>query len=212
MRDVSLVRATNRPAPAGHGTGDNAMKFLCVGGTAAAATLTVLSIPAHATVVTRTFVATADFTDGGPVTAAGFTFGLTYDPSVNTFFNMPVDYYTTTSSYASFNVSPVTFTRLGSSLYIDGVSFGLTSYSPDFELSVLQNPPGTTPALGFSARYSEGNGTPAHNAPGDGVLTQVMETTSPAPEPASWAMMIVGFGTVGGAMRVRQRKAALVTA
>lgn len=32
-------------------------------------------------------------------------------------------------------------------------------------------------------------------------------STSPAPEPASWAMMLGGFGLVGGAMRARRRSA-----
>jgi len=28
---------------------------------------------------------------------------------------------------------------------------------------------------------------------------------APAPEPASWAMMLAGFGLIGGAMRARRR-------
>jgi hypothetical protein len=43
------------------------------------------------------------------------------------------------------------------------------------------------------------NGTPA------AYLT--INGTSPAPEPASWAMMIGGFGAIGAAMRRRQRTA-----
>lgn len=31
-------------------------------------------------------------------------------------------------------------------------------------------------------------------------------TTTPAPEPASWAMMVGGFGMIGGALRTRSRK------
>jgi len=31
-------------------------------------------------------------------------------------------------------------------------------------------------------------------------------TTTPAPEPASWAMMLGGFGMIGGALRARSRK------
>ena len=35
--------------------------------------------------------------------------------------------------------------------------------------------------------------------------------TSAVPEPATWAMMIVGFGLVGGSMRVSRRKVTLAT-
>jgi hypothetical protein len=37
-------------------------------------------------------------------------------------------------------------------------------------------------------------------------------TTPPVPEPASWAMMIAGFGIVGGAARVRSRPRRAVSA
>jgi hypothetical protein len=40
--------------------------------------------------------------------------------------------------------------------------------------------------------------------PSTAVLDQV--SLSAAPEPASWAMMLAGFGLVGGAMRARSRK------
>lgn len=41
--------------------------------------------------------------------------------------------------------------------------------------------------------------------------TWVIRDASPAPEPASWALMLGGFGLVGGAMRAR-RKAAVTFA
>ena len=45
---------------------------------------------------------------------------------------------------------------------------------------------------------------------GDVVVLDV--TTSSVPEPATWAMMLVGFGGLGAAMRVARRKQATVAA
>jgi len=35
----------------------------------------------------------------------------------------------------------------------------------------------------------------------------VSAATTPAPEPASWAMMLGGFGMIGGALRARRKSA-----
>jgi hypothetical protein len=43
---------------------------------------------------------------------------------------------------------------------------------------------------------------------GSGVHGTIVYLLGPVPEPASWAMMVVGFGAIGGAIRSR-RKAAL---
>jgi hypothetical protein len=45
---------------------------------------------------------------------------------------------------------------------------------------------------------------------GNFVLTA--ETTPPVPEPSTWAMMLLGFGGMGGALRARRRKASRVVA
>jgi hypothetical protein len=50
------------------------------------------------------------------------------------------------------------------------------------------------PNLTFTST-AMGAGTPSIDAP----------ATSPAPEPASWAMMLIGFGAVGGALRGHRR-------
>ena len=36
-------------------------------------------------------------------------------------------------------------------------------------------------------------------------IISTQQATSPVPEPATWAMMLVGFGAVGGALRSRRK-------
>ncbi len=43
-------------------------------------------------------------------------------------------------------------------------------------------------------------------------LERLAGTTPPVPEPATWAMMIAGFGLAGATMRVRARKFAFANA
>jgi len=53
-------------------------------------------------------------------------------------------------------------------------------------------------------------GTTSHDDIGpllDGVAVDVSDVTAAVPEPATWAMMLAGFGLVGGAMRRRTRTA-----
>jgi len=54
-------------------------------------------------------------------------------------------------------------------------------------------------------------GTGGNAAPGN-VLLGGLVLTSSVPEPGSWAMMLLGFGAVGAAMRRKQRKLALTSA
>jgi hypothetical protein len=42
-----------------------------------------------------------------------------------------------------------------------------------------------------------------------GASTLQISAVSAAPEPAAWAMMMVGFGLIGGAIRYRRRKTTL---
>jgi choice-of-anchor A domain-containing protein len=49
-----------------------------------------------------------------------------------------------------------------------------------------------------------------HNLPFQGDLSSVGSVVSTAPEPSTWAMLILGFGLVGLAMRRRERRALIV--
>jgi hypothetical protein len=75
--------------------------------------------------------------------------------------------------------------------------FGASGYTPqDVRLNLSQ-----------SLSYSVAGG-PAYGAQGLGTFS-VANAVSPAPEPATWAMMIFGFGMTGAAMR--SRKSAVAT-
>jgi len=65
------------------------------------------------------------------------------------------------------------------------------------------NNPGPAGNYAFSLQYTECCGPPA-------VLLLTVNNVNPGvPEPATWAMMLVGFGGLGAVMRTRRRQTAL---
>jgi len=60
-------------------------------------------------------------------------------------------------------------------------------------------------------RYTTTGQSSAYAVPGAGASLSFGPATSDVPEPASWSMMIGGFGMIGGALR-RQRKSITATA
>lgn len=65
--------------------------------------------------------------------------------------------------------------------------------------------------------FSASGGTPRPDLPFSGPGTHFVmekftwnESIAPAPEPATWAMMIIGFGAAGSAIRSARRRAAVV--
>ena len=49
-------------------------------------------------------------------------------------------------------------------------------------------------------------GTYTYTAPNDTISIQIYESVAAVPKPATWTMMLLGFGAVGGAARYRRRK------
>lgn len=70
----------------------------------------------------------------------------------------------------------------------------------------------TSTSFGFDGSFKlfirADPGTPGSDNIG-ALLDNVSLDIAPVPEPATWAMMITGFGMVGGAMRMRQPRRAL---
>ena len=70
---------------------------------------------------------------------------------------------------------------------------------------------GGQPLTAVADQYNAlNNGAPYAGYPTAGYWTATIPIVSPrVPEPASWAMMLAGFGLVGGAMRSRRRTSAV---
>ena len=70
-------------------------------------------------------------------------------------------------------------------------------------------------AAGASTKWLVGAAFIPTNDRDDGfklATVKVTELVGAVPEPATWAMMLLGFGAVGGAMRIRRRSAQAVSA
>ena len=83
----------------------------------------------------------------------------------------------------------------GASIYLDGANI----YSHPAETSDISSPYTLTAgSRNFVVDYVEGNGSPS-------VLT--FDAPGGVPEPATWMMMIAGFGGIGSMLRSRRRAA-----
>ncbi len=58
----------------------------------------------------------------------------------------------------------------------------------------------------FAVRYNSTGSTGAGSGTGVGTEGEIPGQTGAVPEPATWAMMLLGFGFVGGAMRSARRR------
>jgi hypothetical protein len=105
--------------------------------------------------------------------------------------------------------STVTTIELGStdidftSISLDGFAFTQTGFDPAAENWEL-----TAAFLGAGAHSITVSGSVV-GASQDGAYSGVLNLASvPIPEPGAWAMMILGFGGIGGMMRQRRRPVA----
>ena len=179
----------------------------------------LLGLPANAAVVTRTYDLTgADFLqvfgpDDGETAAADplrLNFTLTVDTDADT-----ADGVTDGLIVNSFNLPyPLEYTYFGSSdsliigtdlnPYGSCVTFSINS---DNFCAFIDNATANASVAfdDFSGTYYLSLGTPERQF--DAQSASLTVTAGAVPEPASWAMMIGGFGAVGGAMRRRTRVA-----
>jgi hypothetical protein len=71
---------------------------------------------------------------------------------------------------------------------------------------------GMTVSTATSFNYGSGNNPITINAGSEGTLTFTSAAVAAVPEPATWGMMLLGFGMMGASMRYRRRETKVVYA
>lgn len=185
------------------------MKYLLLAATAAAAA--VVSAPATAATV---------------VYESGPTVVLTYRPSTNDYDgafryrvvnNTPGDpngdfiaqfsFISPVAGLASSIASNVIVSRnLGSDIdflnaFINGTPGSVSNFGPGSSAFVFDAPV----IQGLNTLTFTGRLNPNGNRVGNGLVTGSLTATAAVPEPAAWALFILGFGGIGGALRQRSK-------
>lgn len=159
---------------------------------------------ANATVITRTFdVQAAGFGAGAPVDPVIGSFTLTYDKDAPVIlqsaaglsisgFNLPYD-----------GTARFSYQRGGDFLTISNnftgfFAFTLGGSGEKFGFNIMNL--STAPTINVFGYSKDGS---IYNS------SRLIVTQRAVPEPATWALMIAGFGVVGGAVRNRKARAAL---
>lgn len=112
------------------------------------------------------------------------------------FTNVPITINGTsqTSSSIRFN------RRNGGSLVINGTSLGVATFTG----------PRLFTRTGSTIAFVEGDFALARTLGGGNYQLTIAQVSPPAiPEPATWALMLLGFAAVGGAIRARRRRETL---
>ena len=171
-----------------------------------------MTVPAQAAVITRNFQVSAVFPQAtAPVRSVVLDFLLTYDPVV-AYNGVAVTGYVSSSAAASFNPASVLFYTFpggggGNILQFSGAMNGgsVIERSNDFLVILVTDAAGNVIAspnttveyslVGSSVNFNTRNVATVVTTPGNGAV----------PEPATWAMLLVGFGAIGAAARYRRR-------
>ena len=72
-------------------------------------------------------------------------------------------------------------------------------------LGTNNTPPATANTTTLTSTFQFGGATVNVNAGSTGLLTAVQPAVAPVPEPATWAMMMLGFGMVGFGLRANRK-------
>lgn len=145
-----------------------------------------------------TFGFNGDYFGAGPVTVSTATGG-----EINTIFGQPTTNFADgrggpvtfgpSMQYATFaSPTPIRFSNGGNLIGLRAVTAAGTYYGYAFSTNNLLN------SIGFESVAGA-------------AVAATTAIPSAVPEPASWAMMIMGFGVVGAAMRKRSRVRTSVT-
>ncbi len=104
---------------------------------------------------------------------------------------------------ALYDGTNLTFTQNASTVF----SFGISDLS-----LVNGGPPAFSNTTTNESSFQFGGAAVTINAGSTGNLVAVVPTAAAVPEPATWAMMLVGFGMVAGTARYRRRSTTAVYA
>lgn len=188
-------------------------------GAAAIGAAMLAAAPAAAVVVTQDYLVTATFIQQtAPVKSLTLGFTLTFDPLMS-IGDTPVTNYTTSSAATQFNRLPVVFKTqyfagFGTYATISGAVNG-TGYldsTNDFFVEFVVDAQGVPQPLlrGPNVEYSFVGSQVTYNTRQVAVTLNNPIITDPGtgavPEPATWAMLVFGFGAIGAATRQRRRR------
>lgn len=175
-----------------------------------AAGIVGMSAEAHAATIVRTFtftgtsIANISGSTASPVSSVSLTFTVEFDPTLSyasQTSGLTLDSYSLSlSSPFAFTYAPGSSQRMTLGGTANGV-FGIFVNNDDFTLD-FTGAGGATPQVSifqFATSGTPGNGYRSFT----NTLT-LTDLVTPVPEPASWALMIAGFGLAGAAMRRRK--------
>ena len=187
---------------------------------ASAVAAVALSVPAMAAPVIYTFTGTFSGVNGGPFANVDATFtgmadtndlafnGRSYftaltslqavSPTAGTFnITDPSFFYVNDNGYAGLE-----FGALDDTSFFSGINFGLVGYDGSTSVS-------TTPIdyfEGIDATFNTDRGSVTIRNATNGTFAAAVAAV---PEPATWAMMLVGFGMMGASLRYRRKSTAV---
>lgn len=169
--------------------------------------LSSLAVPSQALVITRTFdyvgssISTFVGPDSPPLSMVNITFTVTFDPTLaysNQTAGITLDASNLlVDSPFAFSYFPTSGQRMavGGSL---GGPLGISVVRDDFTID-FNGAAGMSPTVSVMQFSTAASGDSAFRA-----LSNKLTVSDPVPEPATWAMMIAGFGLVGGTLRRRR--------
>jgi len=193
--------------------------ILAAGATALALGFALSAASANAAVGVYNFnITTSGYIDDGgtemaPVDPVNYNFDVTFDPSAaEQFINPPVTFVNPINpAFSGINLSFVAESTLAgdseTTFDLMGQSSGLASIYVRIQFSTTTIVPGNFPFVNPAndmqdyAFYTFDASNIFVSESGDVQITQI----AAVPEPATWAIMLVGFGGLGAAMRGRRR-------
>jgi hypothetical protein len=116
----------------------------------------------------------------------------------------------TASNYAISTIDNLT-ANINNKAWYDVIGFGQALRAENYSSKYLGQFYGPTNGYLGDPNLSAASAYVRDNLNGSGAINYAFRVTAAVPEPATWLMMILGFGLVGGAMRYRQRHPAKVT-